>query len=191
MCMNVSLTLHLVASHAQRCSVIPICSEFTLELFLSKCFGDLPSPLLLLFTCPPLVRFPHYLSLDGLLDQMLMITGSSSACWKEDLWVITGEQSCKTCQQPQEMLLEGSRKHKASIIIILPTTLMRNVCILQCPPLYPPGILQSPVEDTSPCTNIQECGSQPDLWLTKENDLQNSVEEDEGKDQKEPTFCVF
>lgn len=45
--------------------------------------------------------------------------------------------------------------NKASIIIILPTTLMRNLCILQSPsPLYRPGVLQSPVEDTSPCTNI-------------------------------------
>lgn len=32
--------------------------------------------------------------------------------------------------------------NKASIIIILPTTLMRNLCILQSPsPLYRPGVL--------------------------------------------------
>lgn len=189
--MNVPLTLHLVASHAERCLLIPICSEFTLELFFEQMFWSLALPSAVALHLPSLgsfsplslIRWAAGLDVNDYRLQLCLLEG-----------LVGNHRRTKLLNLPiaiGNIAWKEAGNEASIIIIILPTTLMRNLYILQGLSLSPPGTLQGPVEDTTLCTNIWECGSEPDLWLTKEKYLKILLRRMKGKIKRSQPFVIF
>lgn len=73
------------------------------------------------------------------------------------------------------------QEHKAALLLCPPSWISKAAHRTASAPLYPPGMSCRPGEDGSSCANAVRRGAQPDA--------ENSVEEDEGKAQKDSTFC--